>query len=205
MKYNIEYELNNLYPDVKCELEYENNPFHLLIMVMLSAQTTDKKVNQVSKILFDKYKTIDELSNANIDDVESIIRILGLSKVKAKRVVEIARIIKNKYDYKVPSEKEELITLPGVGVKTANVIRVEYFKEAEFPVDTHVHRVAKRLELIKENDDVTITESKLRKKFNASVWGKLHHQLIHFGRYKCKAINPECSTCPFKCKYMKIK
>lgn len=196
--------MNELYPDVKCELEYDQDVFHLLIAVMLSAQTTDKKVNSVTRPLFDKYKTIDELANASYEDVEEMIRILGLSKVKAKRVIEIANIIKNKYNYEVPKEKEELVTLPGVGNKTANVIRVEYFKIPEFPVDTHVLRVANRLNIV-ETSSVEETEEILRNTFPSSKWGKIHHQFIHFGRYMCKAIAPRCEECPFKgkCKLTK--
>jgi len=194
----IEEELNKLYPDVGCELEYDNDVFHLLIAVMLSAQTTDKKVNVVTRILFDKYKTIDDLIDADIDDIEVILRPLGISKVKAKRIKEISSIIKNKYDGVVPSKKEELVTLPGVGTKTANVIRVEYFKLPEFPVDTHVHRVSKKLNIVDSNASVEETEDKLRSIFKKDKYGKLHHQFIHFGRYTCKAIKPSCNTCPFR-------
>ena len=193
----LEDKFNELYPNVGCELEYDNDVFHLLIAVMLSAQTTDKKVNLVTRVLFDRFKSIDELIEADIKCIEEIVRPLGIASVKSKRIKEIAYIVKHKYNGVVPSKKEELITLPGVGVKTANVVRVEYFKIPEFPVDTHVHRVSKRLGLINENDDVETTEEVLRNMFDKENWGKLHHQFIHFGRYKCKAINPDCAGCPF--------
>ncbi len=201
----VEQQLDILFPSVGCELIYDGNPFYLLIAVMLSAQTTDKKVNQVTKELFKRYETIDELSKASVEEVERYLKILGLSKVKAKRVIEIARLIKDKYNYEVPKEKEELITLPGVGVKTANVIRVEYFKIPEFPVDTHVYRVSKRLGLVDSAASIEETEGELRKIFDEQSWGKLHHQFIHFGRYICKAISPLCDKCPFKCNSKNIK
>ena len=194
----LEDKFNELYPNVGCELEYDNDPFHLLIAVMLSAQTTDKKVNIVTRVLFDRFKTIDDLINADVKSIEEIIRPLGIASVKSKRIKEISSILKDKYGGIVPSKKEELVTLPGVGVKTANVVRVDYFKIPEFPVDTHVHRVSKRLGLIEENDGVEKTEEVLRNTFSEENWGKLHHQFIHFGRYKCKAINPDCTGCPFK-------
>lgn len=194
----IEEELDKLYPNVGCELEYDNDVFHLLIAVMLSAQTTDKKVNVVTKVLFGKYKTIDDLIVADVNDIEIILRPLGISKIKAKRVKDIAKEIKNKYDGVVPAKKEELVTLPGVGTKTANVVRVEFFKIPEFPVDTHVHRVAKKLAIVDSNASVEETEKKLRSVFKECNYGKLHHQFIHFGRYTCKAIKPSCNTCPFR-------
>ncbi len=195
---DIQKELDKLYPSVGCELIYDNDVFHLLIAVMLSAQTTDKKVNIVTRVLFDRYKNIDDLINADVKSIEEIIKPLGIASVKSRRIKEIAHIIKTKYNGIVPSQKEELVTLPGVGVKTANVIRVEYFKIPEFPVDTHVHRVSIRLGIVPSTATVELTEETLRNKFESKYWGRLHHQFIHFGRYKCKAINPDCTDCPFK-------
>ena len=195
---DIEKTLDLLYPNVGCELIYDNDVFHLLIAVMLSAQTTDKKVNIVTRVLFDRYKTIDDLIEADINSIEEIIKPLGIAKVKSKRIKEIASAIKNKYNGTVPSKKEELVTLPGVWVKTANVVRVEYFKIPEFPVDTHVHRVSIRLGIASPSSGVEEVEEILRNKFKKENWGKLHHQFFNFGRYKCKAINPDCDDCPFK-------
>lgn len=189
--------LNELFKDAKCELIY-NKDYEFLIAVMLSAQTTDKKVNSVTPILFSKYKTLDELNNAKVEDIENIIKPLGLYKNKAKNIKEISSILLSKYNGVVPKEKIELITLPGVGNKTSNVIRIELFKEQEFPVDTHVIRVSNRLGLVNNEYNPDVIEIKLKKIFKDCDLIKLHHQFIFFGRYKCKAKNPICNGCKFK-------
>lgn len=191
-------ELENLFKDAKCELIY-NNDYQLLIAIILSAQCTDKKVNNVTPLLFNRYPTLKDLKNAKIDDLENIIHPLGLSKVKAKNIIELATILHDKYNDKVPSSKEELIKLPGVGNKTANVMLIEYFKIPAFPVDTHVTRVSKRLKLCNKDDNVTQIEKKLTKKFPKNEWGMLHLRMVLFGRYICKAISPKCNECPFIC------
>ena len=188
--------LNELYPDAHCELNYDSI-FHLLIAVMLSAQTTDNSVNKVTPVLFEKYVSPLDLANANIEDVENIIRSIGLYKNKAKNIIATSKILVEKYNSIVPNTMEELTSLPGVGRKTANVLLVEGFKIPAFPVDTHVERVSKRLGIAKQNDSVETVEKKIRKIYPKEQYGLLHHQFIFFGRYFCKAISPNCKDCRF--------
>lgn len=189
--------LNDILPNVGCELNYSKD-YELLIAVVLSAQTTDKSVNLVTPVLFAKYPSLEDLANANIKDVEEVIKSIGLYKNKAKNIVLLAKELVEKYNSKVPEEKEILVTLPGVGNKTACVTRLELFKADEFPVDTHVARISKRLKIAKKNDDPLSIEKKLKKVFPEESWGKLHHQFIHFGRYYCTAKNPACENCKIK-------
>ena len=189
--------LNEILPNVGCELNYHKD-YELLIAVVLSAQTTDKSVNQVTPKLFSKYQSLEELANADIKDVEEIIKSIGLYKAKAKNIVNLAKELVSKYDSKVPSDKDVLVTLPGVGNKTAGVTRLELFKADELPVDTHVARIAKRLKFASKNDEPFDIEKKLKKAFPQEYWGKLHHQFIHFGRYYCTAKNPKCENCKIR-------
>ena len=193
----IENYLEELLPNPKCELEYSKD-YELLIAIMLSAQTTDKRVNKVTKILFDKYKSLEEIKNASIDDLKSIVRELGSYNKKAMYVKEISRIIVDDYNGIMPRKRNELEKMPGVGRKTINVLFGELEIEPNIAVDTHVERVSKRLSLVKENDDVYKIEMKLRRKFKRDTWNKRHKQLVLFGRYYCKAIKPECDTCKLK-------
>lgn len=186
--------LDEIFPNVGCELNY-NKDYELVIAVMLSAQTTDISVNKVTPVLFDKYKTLEELANASLFDVEEIIHSIGLYKNKAKNVIAIAKALVDNYGGVVPSDKDELQKLPGVGNKTAGVIRAEIFRIPDLPVDTHILRISKRLGLVDLKADPLKTEIKLKKLFPESDWIKLHHQLIHFGRYKCLARNPMCENC----------
>lgn len=188
--------LNVLFPKAKCELKHKNN-FELLIAVILSAQTTDERVNLVTPFLFKKYKNSFELAKAKLKDVEEIIKPIGLYKNKARNIVETSKVLVNKHKGRVPRTREELEALPGVGRKTANIILNNCFNEPAFAVDTHVSRVSKRLGIAKKDDDVLEIEKKLMNYFPIEAWGKLHHQFIFFGRYKCKAIKPECDDCPF--------
>ena len=189
--------LNELYPDAHCELNYDSI-FHLLIAVMLSAQTTDISVNKVTPSLFEKYVTPIDLMNANIEDVEGLIRSIGLYKNKAKNIIATSKMLVEKFNSEVPSNMNDLTSLPGVGRKTANVVLVEGFKIPAFPVDTHVERVSKRLGLAKKDDSVEVVERKITKAYAKNQFGLLHHQFIFFGRYFCKAINPNCSKCKFQ-------
>ena len=200
----IEKYIDNLIPNPKCELNF-NKDYELLIAVMLSAQTTDKRVNMVTKVLFDKYKSLEELKNANIDDIKKIIRSLGSYNKKAEYIKEISTILVDKYEGIMPRKRNELESLPGVGRKTVNVVFCELNIEPSIAVDTHVERVSKRLYLAKENDSVYQIEMKLRKKFKKETWSKRHKQLVLFGRYYCKAIKPECDSCGLKdiCRYYK--
>lgn len=186
--------LDEIFPNVGCELNY-NKDYELVIAVMLSAQTTDISVNKVTPVLFDKYKTLEELANASLFDVEEIIHSIGLYKNKAKNVIAIAKALVDNYGGVVPNDKDELQKLPGVGNKTAGVIRAEIFRIPDLPVDTHILRISKRLRLVDLKADPSKTEIKLKKLFPESDWIKLHHQLIHFGRYKCLARSPMCENC----------
>ncbi|MBQ9266380.1 MAG: endonuclease III [Bacilli bacterium] len=188
---------DEILPNPGCELTYTTD-YGFLISVMLSAQTTDKKVNKVTDVLFSKYPTLQDLENADINDIEAIIRPLGLSKTKAKNVKAIVHSLLIDFNGVVPKTKEELMKLPGVGNKTSNVVLIELFKVPAFPVDTHVFRTSKRLNLASEEDDVLEVETKLKKIFPKENWIKLHHQFIHFGRYYCKAISPKCDDCKLK-------
>lgn len=189
--------LNNLYPFAKCELNHRND-FELLIAVILSAQTTDERVNSVTPLLFKKYKDAKALSKANIKDVEEIIKPLGLYKNKALNIIEASKQLVNDYDGNIPFDREALESLKGVGRKTCNIILNNCFDYPAFAVDTHVSRVSKRLGIADKDDDVLKIEEKLMAYFPDKYWGKLHHQFIFFGRYKCKAIKPDCLDCPFK-------
>ncbi len=186
--------LDELFPDPKCELNF-SNAYELVIAVMLSAQTTDKSVNKVTDVLFKTYPTLEELDNAPLSDIENIIKSIGLYKNKAANIKGITHDLLTRFNGEVPSDKELLTTLPGVGVKTAGVVRAVYFQIPELPVDTHVARIAKRLSLAKESDEPIEIEKKLKKIVPKERWIKTHHQLIHFGRYFCKAKNPMCENC----------
>ena len=190
----IENYIEELFPDPKCELNYKKD-YELLISVMLSAQTTDKRVNIVTKELFSKYNTLKKLKDANIDEIKNIIRSLGSYNKKALYIKEISTILVDKYNSIMPRERKELESLPGVGRKTVNVVFGEL----------NVERVSKRLYLAALNDSVLDVEMKLRKKFKKETWSKRHKQLVLFGRYYCKAIKPECESCKLKsiCRYYK--
>lgn len=189
--------LSELFPNAQCELEYTKD-YELLIAIILSAQCTDKRVNIVTKRLFADYPSLESLNEASLKDIEEHIKELGLYKNKAKSIKNTTKILIENYDGVVPKDKKLLIQLPGVGNKTANVFRAEWYHEPEIAVDTHVARVAKRLGLANEKDDVTVVEKKLRKYLNEDYYIKAHHQLIHFGRYFCKAISPHCKDCKLK-------
>ena len=196
--------LDKLFPNAKCELNYSKD-YELLIAVMLSAQSTDKAVNKVTSVLFNAYSTLEELNEAEEKNIQNIIHSVGLSKTKAKNIKLIARDLIQRFHSKVPSSREDLMSLSGVGRKSANVVRIEFFKIPEIPVDTHVERVSKRLTLVQEADSVLNVELKLRKLIPEDKLIKIHHQLIFFGRYICKSQNPICTECPFKlfCTYHK--
>lgn len=188
--------LEAMYPNAFVELTHKNT-FELLVAVVLSAQTTDKSVNKVTPKLFELYPTPLDLAQAFIVDVEQCIKTIGLYKNKAKHIVALANELVNSYQSEVPSSREALESLPGVGRKTANVVLSNAFNIPALAVDTHVNRVSKRLKIAKEDDSVLEVELKLMKKFPKKSWTKLHHQLIFFGRYHCLAQNPKCQDCPF--------
>ena len=191
----IETYLDKLFPNPKCELNY-NKDYELLLATMLSAQTTDKRVNMVTEILFKKYPDLNTLSKAKVEDIIEIIRPIGTFNKKAANVIEIAKQLKK--EGKVPNDRKYLEKLPGVGRKTTNVVLSNLFNEPCIAVDTHVSRVSKRLNLVAETDDVNTIEEKLTKKFPKENLSKLHHQLVLFGRYDCTARNPKCKECKLK-------
>lgn len=189
-------ELDKLFPDATVELTH-NNVFELLIAVILSAQTTDISVNKVTPTLFKKYPTVKDLADADISDVESILKSIGLYKTKAKNIINTAKVILENFHGLVPNNRKDLESLPGVGRKTANVVLSNAFDEPLIAVDTHVNRVSKRLNIAKEKDDLLQVERKLYKLFPKDRYTNLHHQLIFFGRYICLAKKPQCYRCPF--------
>lgn len=193
-------ELDKMYENPKCELLY-NKDYELLLAVMLSAQTTDKRVNMVTKPVFEKYNTLEKLDNMTLEEVEKNIRTIGMYRTKAKNFKAIVHRIREDYGY-VPNDREYLESLPGVGRKTTNVVLSNIYNEPCFAVDTHVNRVSKRLGIANDVDDVLEVEEKLMKYFPKENWGRLHHQLVLFGRYTCKSKGALCDTCPFngKCK-----
>lgn len=194
--------LDKLFPNAKCELKHSSH-FQLLVAVVLSAQTTDEKVNKVTPELFKKYPNALALSKANIKDVERIIKPIGLYRNKAKNIIGLSKQLVDKCKGKVINDREILESLPGVGRKTCNVVLNNCFDEPAFAVDTHVSRVSKRLNIANVDDSPEIIEKKLMNYFPSDSWGKLHHQFIFFGRYKCKAIKPDCTNCPLRkiCNY----
>ena len=189
--------LDDLFPTARCELFYKRD-YELVIAVMLSAQTTDKSVNAVTPILFEKYPSLDDLNKASLEDIEEILKPIGLYKNKAKNLKGIVKDLIERFNYVVPSDKEQLMTLPGVGNKTAGVIRAEIFQIPDLPVDTHILRIAKRLKLAKKDDEPIDVERKLKKIIPEERWIKSHHQLIHFGRYFCTARSPQCENCKIR-------
>jgi endonuclease III len=178
--------LDKNFPNVDCELDFSNN-LELIIAVLLSAQCKDEYVNRATKELFKKYKTIDDYADAKVEDIEKLIKTLGLYKAKSKNIVGMANMLRDVYDYKIPTTREELIKLPGVGRKTANVVLSVGFNIPAIAVDTHVERVAKMFGLADKNDNPLQVEKKLMELFPMKDWGKIHHQLIHLGRYKLPA------------------
>ena len=189
--------LDELIKNPVCELEF-NKDYELLIATVLSAQTTDKRVNNVTKVLFKNYPSIEALSKASISDIESIIKEIGTYHKKAIFVKEIATRLVNDNIKVLPNNRKYLESLPGVGRKTTNVFLSVIYNEPAIAVDTHVARVSKRLGLVNESDTVDIIEKKLMKKVPKERWSRTHHQFVLFGRYYCKAKNPICNNCKLK-------
>ncbi len=197
--------LDELFPDARCELNYTQD-YELLIATVLSAQCTDKRVNEVTKVLFQKYDLY-TLKEASLKEIEDIIRPCGSYTKKAKYLKTIATSLVEDYEGHVPNNREYLENLPGVGRKTCNVVLSNIYNVPAIAVDTHVARVSVRLGFAQAKDSVSVIEQKLMKKFPKDHWSRLHHQLVLFGRYKCKALKPECQDCIFKdyCKHYKNK
>ncbi len=197
--------LNELFPDASCELLY-NKDYELLIATVLSAQCTDKRVNMVTKELFQKYD-IFSLAQADLNDIERIIRPVGTYTRKALYIKSIAKDLVLNYNGTVPNNRAYLESLPGVGRKTCNVVLANIYNVPAIAVDTHVLRVSKRLGLADLEDSVLAVEKKLMAFFPKKDWSRLHHQLVLFGRYKCKSIAPICQDCHFQnyCQYYNKK
>lgn len=188
-------EISTLFPHARCELNY-TTPHELLFAIMLSAQTTDESVNKVTSKLFQKYKTLTDYAASTVEELAQDLRSLGLYKNKAKNMFLTANMILTEYGGNIPRDQEKLESFPGVGRKTANVFLSEYYKVPRIAVDTHVSRVSIRLGMADESDTPRQIEEKLMKLFDSSVWIELHHKLIFFGRYFCKAKKPNCKECP---------
>ena len=201
----IEDEFNNLFPNPDCELKYSNN-FELLVSVILSAQCTDKRVNSVTKDLFQKLKTPKDFAEVPIEKLEKEIYSLGFYHNKAKNIKNASKEIAEKFNGEVPSDFDKLVSLAGVGRKTASVVMAVGFDKPAFAVDTHVFRVANRLGIGSEKS-VDECEKSLKNYFDKDKWQKVHLQMVHFGRYICKARNPECEKCNFHgiCKFYNSK
>ena len=189
------------YSDAVTELTY-SNAYELVIAVALSAQCTDKRVNILTPPLFEKYPTPEHLANADLEDVKELIKSCSFFNNKAKNLIQMAKMIEQNYDGKIPLDQKELIKLPGVGQKTANVVLIEYLQKDLMAVDTHVFRVAHRLGLSRAKT-AKDTEADLAKKFKTNLH-QLHQAMVLFGRYRCKAIKPECDDC-FLAEFCKSK
>lgn len=187
--------LDFLIPNPKCELNYTKD-YELLIATMLSARTTDKRVNEVTFILFNKYDNLEKLRNASVNDIIEIIKPIGTYNKKALNIINIAKELE-KYGDIVPNDRKVLEKLPGVGRKTANVVLSNIYDINVIAVDTHVNRVSKRLGIANWEDDLLTVELKLTDFFKDDLC-KIHHQLVLFGRYYCKAKNPKCQNCKLK-------
>ncbi|MBR2989903.1 MAG: endonuclease III [Solobacterium sp.] len=194
--------LDVLYPEAHCELHYRSI-YELAVAVVLSAQTTDASVNRATPALFAAYPDIHALAEAEVSEIEPYLHSLGLYRNKARAVHGLAVMCVTEFGGEIPSGRSELMRLPGVGRKVANVILAEGYGIPAMPVDTHVERVSKRLGLAKPDDTVNEVEEKLKRKFPRERWIKAHHQLIFFGRYLCRARGPLCDQCPFGtlCRY----
>lgn len=189
--------LDYLFPNPKCELIYQKD-YQLLMAVVLSAQSTDKRVNSVTPIIFSKYPTLVDLKKANLSDLEEIIRPVGSFRKKAVFLKGIATRLVDEFNGVVPIDREVLESFPGVGRKTVNVFLGEFYGVPAIAVDTHVERVSKRLKLAYLNDSVLDVEKKLMKKVPKDRWARFHLQMVLFGRYYCKAVKPLCKDCPLK-------
>jgi endonuclease-3 len=186
--------LEDLYPAVDIPLAHAD-PFTLLIAVLLSAQTTDKKVNQVTPALFARASTPEEMARVPVAEIQAFIREVGLSGQKAKNIQKLSEILVEQHGGQVPRTLEELEALPGVGHKTASVVMNQAFGLSAFPVDTHIHRLAARWGL-SDGKNVEKTERDLKRTFPEETWGKLHLQIIYFGREHCPALYHDLDGCP---------
>lgn len=186
-----------MFPDAHCELVHEN-AFELTIAVLLSAQATDKSVNKVTANLFNKYKAPQDYLNVPLSELENDLRAIGLYKTKSKNVRQLCEILLSDYQGEIPGTYEDLVRLPGVGRKTANVVLSVWFQVPRLAVDTHVERVSKRLKFARLRDNVLEVEERLMYLLPEETWSHAHHAFIFFGRYHCTARNPKCRECPLR-------
>ena len=194
LKQKVEYiasKLEEIYPNPEIPLDHENN-FTFLIAVMLSAQSTDKKVNEITPKLFSKANTPEKMDRLKVNEIRDYIREIGLAPTKAKNIKKTSQLLIEKHHGKVPKTFEELEELPGVGHKTASVIMSQAFGQPAFPVDTHIHRLAYRWKL-SNGKNVQSTERDLKRKFDQRLWNKLHLQMIFYGREFCQARKKKCN------------
>lgn len=184
-----------MFPEAHGELQH-NNPYELLIAVILSAQATDISVNKATPALFEAFPTPEDLAAASVEEIIPKIKTIGLYRNKAKNIKACAQQLIENFGGQVPTTREALVSLPGVGRKTANVVLGDAFGIPAIAVDTHVERVSKRLRICKLNASVLEVEETLMRKIPEDLWVKTHHTLIFFGRYHCTARNPRCEVCP---------
>lgn len=191
------------YPDARCELEYKS-PFQLLIATILSAQTTDKKVNEVTKNLFIEYPRLEDFLKLDEKELQDKIKSIGLYRMKSKNIINLCRILEERFDSEVPRTRDELITLPGVGRKTANVVISNCFGVQAFAVDVHVFRVSNRIGIANSSTPEK-TELDLMKNIDENLWTICHHTIIFHGRRCCTSRKPNCGECKISeyCKYYK--
>ncbi len=189
--------MNSHYPSPECALLYWGDPFRLAIAVLLSAQTTDKGVNKVTPILWERYPTVADLAQASVTDVQDILRSIGFYRTKATNVITCAQIVLSQYGGEIPRTMDELQALPGIGRKTANVVLNEAFGIVEgIAVDTHVFRIAHKLKLVGPSADTPAkTETALLKLYPQEYWGPINRQWVVFGREVCIARRPQCTSC----------
>ena len=194
LKQKVDYitsKLEKLYPNPEIPLNHENT-FTFLVAVMLSAQSTDKKVNEITPKLFSKANTPEKMQKLDVLEIQNYIREIGLAPTKAKNIKRTSEILVERHDGKVPNTFDDLEELPGVGHKTASVIMSQAFGKPAFPVDTHIHRLAYRWKL-SNGKNVDITEKDLKRKFDKDLWNKLHLQMIFYGREFCQARKKKCN------------
>lgn len=180
----------------------EGDPFAILIGTILSARTKDESTTKVVKVLFSKYKTAKNLAGAKLKDVEKIIHSIGFYHVKAKRIIDVAKIIHTQYKGKVPDNMDALVSLPGVGRKTANCVLVYAFEKPAIPVDIHVHRISNRLGLV-DTKTPEQTEQELMSKIPEKYWLEINDTFVMYGQNICKPVSPKCNVCKIKklCRY----
>ena len=201
----VKEKLFKMYPENKTELKYEN-PYQLLVAVMMSAQTTDKQVNKANEKFFKVLKSPQDAINLWVDKIKEYIKTIWFYNNKAKNIYGTSKILLEKYNWEIPKNLEELVKLPWVWIKTAKVVLAVLYNQPYLPVDTHVHRVLNRLWIVKTKTPLE-TDKKAALILDKDATWKLHHSLIFFGRYHCTARKPKCDQCPFTeiCEYYNLE